>query len=157
VFVVLFGVVSLYNSQPSVRVQKILAGAEFAELPESAMQIKIMTWYTPFSGEEYLRFRASPDDIKSFLEKSPILNNVEFEKYSDKKMRLFSPHRDVFSSSSLDNHEYINKKPTAPSWYMQEIKDIARRYRIQPKGYNSAGELIVEERNNLVFIKLIPG
>jgi len=42
-------------------------------------------------------------------------------------------------------------------WYMHEIKDIAKRYRIESKGYNHAGEVIVEEKTNLVFIKLIIG
>jgi hypothetical protein len=123
-------------------------------LPESADQIKVLAWYTPFSGEEFVRFRANPADITSFLEHSPVLEHVEYEEYSDRKMRLFFP-RGVRNTPPHDDHEYINKKPTAPPWYRQEIKDKARRYRIRPLGYDSFGELIIDERNNLVFIKLI--
>ena len=157
VFAVLIGGTSIYNSLPSVRANWILASGQLARLPESAKEIKALTWYTPFSGEEYLRFRANPVDIKSFLEQSPVREHAEYEEYSDKKMRLFFSSKTDLSISSRDNHEYFNKKPTAPVWYMQEIRDIAKRYRIRPKGYNSAGELIVEERTNLVFIKLIIG
>ena len=159
VFAVLIGGISLYNSFPSVRAKRILAGAQFASLPESAKEIKVFTWYTPMSGEEYLRFRANTVDIKSFIDQSSVLKYAEYEKYSDKKMRLFFPSDYAARTEEYlaDNHEYINKKPAAPVWYMQEIKDNARRYRIEPKGYNSAGELIVIERTNQVFIKLIIG
>ena len=159
VFAVLIGGISLYNSLPSVRSQRILAGAQFAPLPESAKEIKVLAWYTPMSGEEYLRFRANPVEIKSFLEQSPVLEHAEYEEYSDKKMRLYFPSDFAARTATylVDNHEYINNKPTVPVWYMQEIKDIARRYRIEPKGYNSAGELIVDQRTNLIFIKLIIG
>ena len=159
VFAVLIGGTSIYNSLPSVRAQRILSYAQLAPLPKSAKEIKVLTWYTPMSGEEFLRFRANPVDIKSFLEHSPVLEQAEYEKYSDKKMRLFFPsdYPGRTAAYLVDKHEYINKKPTAPVWYMQEIKDIARRYRIEPKGYNHAGEVIVEEKTNLIFIKLIIG
>jgi len=159
VFAVLIGGTSLYNSLPSVRAQRILAGAQFAPLPESAKEIKVLAWYTPMSGEEYLRFRANPADIKSFIEQSPVLKYAEYEEYSDKKMRLFFPRDYAARTGSylVDDHEYINKKPTAPVWYMREIRDNARRYRICPKRYNSGGELIIEEKTNLIFIKLTIG
>jgi hypothetical protein len=157
VLVVLIGGVSLYNSLPSIRARKILENAQFASLPDSATQIKVHIWYTPFSGEEYLRFRADSLDIKLFLDQSAVLEHAEYEEYSDKKMRLFYPRGTTSNKSPGNNYEYISKKPTAPPWYMQEIKDVARRYKIQPKGYNHAGEVIIDEKNNCVFVKLILG
>jgi hypothetical protein len=156
VIVVSLGCLSLYNSLPSVRAQEILAGADFAPLPDSARQIKVLTWSTPMSGEKYLRFRASPTDIESFLRQSPVLEEVEYGEYSDKRMRLFCSDT-TYGTSSQDFHEYITKKKTAPPWYMQEITQSADRYRLLPKGYNHAGELTVEEKTNFVFIKLIIG
>jgi hypothetical protein len=155
VFAVLMGGVSLYNSLPSVRAQKILAGAQFAPLPASASRIKVLAWYTPFSGEEYLRFRADPIEIKSFLTRSGVLEGTEYEEYSHEKMRLFFPRDAGGGLPYHDAHEYVNKDETAPPWYRQEIRDAAKRYRIRPKGYDSGGEVIVEESTGLIFIKLV--
>lgn len=157
VIVVSLGCLSLYSSLPSVRAQEILAGAEFAHLPESASQIKVLTWSTPMSGEKYLRFRANPADIEAFIAQSPILENAEYEEYSDKRMRLFFSDPSARRLLSHDDHEYITRKPTAPPWYVQEIRHAAGRYRILPKAYNHAGELIIDKRSNLLFVKLIIG
>lgn len=152
----LVGALSIYSALPKIRAQRILASAQLAPLPESASQIKVLTWSSPMSGEKYLRFHANPVEIKSFLAQSPILEHAEFEEYSDKRMRLFYP--DALPKVSFnDNHKYINKSPSAPSWYMQEIRQIADRYRFLPQGYNHAGELIVQKKTNFVFIKLIIG
>ena len=156
VLVILIGVVSIYGSLPSVRAQRILASTELASLPDSASQIKVLVWSTPMSGEKYLRFRANPGDIKSFLEQSQVLEYAEYEEYSDRRMRLFYSDA-TRSMSSNGDHKYINKSPAAPPWYMQEIRHTAGRYTFLPKGYNHSGELIVEERTKFVFIKLIIG
>lgn len=151
----LIGVLSIYTSLPKIRAQSILESAQLAPLPESASRIKVMTWSSPMSGEKFLRFHAHTADIDTFIAQSPILENADFEKYSDNKMRLFYP--DTYPKVLFDNHKYINKSPSAPPWYMQEIRQRANRYRFQPKGYNHAGELIVEKKTNLIFIKLIIG
>jgi hypothetical protein len=155
--IVLIGGVSLYRSLPLQRAQTILANAELASLPESATEIKVFTWSTPFSGEEFLRFRASREDIESFLAESPILRLAECQYYSKDRMRLIYPDDSAYNGKYReDGHEYFFDK-SAPPWYIQEIKGPGRRYRILPKRYNHAGEVIFDEEKNLVFVNLVIG
>jgi len=154
--VVLFGARSVYHSLPSVRAQEILGTAELAPLPESATGITVYTWWTPMSGEEYLRFRASREDIESFVAKSPILERAERRDYSPAKMRLFDRNETApAAGAGTDDHEYIRNHPTAPPWYMQEIKCRARRYAIPRTVYKHKGELIIDEDNNVVYVRLV--
>jgi hypothetical protein len=155
--ILLIGGVSLHRSLPLQRAQTVLSNAGLASLPESATEIKVFTWSTPFSGEEFLRFRASREDIESFLAESAILKVSQCQRYSKDRMRLIYP--DDYAASGKyqdDRHEYFFDK-CAPPWYIQEIKGPGRRYRILPKGYNHAGEVIFNEEENLVFVNLVVG
>ena len=72
-------------------------------------------------------------------------------------MRLFNQNRHARTTSyGTNRHEYVPDHPTAPPWYMQEIKSKARRYQIPPTTYEHQGELIIDEVNNLVYVRLVP-
>jgi len=154
--VVLFGAESVYHSLPPVRARHILGTAELAALPESATDITIYTWWTPMSREEYLRFRATPADIESFVAQSPILRHAERRDYSSTRMRLLNQNRTARTPGyGVSRHEYVPDHPTAPPWYMQEIKSKARLYRIPRTTYEYRGELIIDEDNDVVCVKLV--
>ncbi len=146
----LIGGRTIFHSLPSVRAAQILESAELSALPESATEITVYAWWTPMSGEEYLAFRASHDDIELFVGKSPILKAAERRDYSRAKMRLLDGER-VQSTGA----EYIRHHRTAAPWYMEEIRWRARRYRIRPKGYHHEGEVIIDQENDIVFVKLV--
>ena len=153
--VLLFGARSVYRSLPPVRARHILGTAELAPLPKSATDIAVYTWWTPMSGEEYLRFHATRADIESFLAQSPILRAAERQDYSPARMRLSEQNRPARTASySVSRHEYVPDHPTAPPWYMQEIKGNARRYGIRRTTYKHRGELIIDEDNNVVYVRL---
>jgi len=73
--VVLLGARSIYNSLPSVRAQQILTSGELGALPESATAITVYAWWTPMSGEDYLKFHASREDIELFVARAPAIRS----------------------------------------------------------------------------------
>jgi len=155
--VILMSIYSLYYSWPSVRAERILTNAGLASLPKSATELKVFTWSTGFSGYKFLKFRANPDDIEQFLKTSSILEEAECREYSKDRMRLYPNTNQQSRKSDQDSHEYISHDPHTPPWYMQEIKEPARRYRFRPKGYNDMGEVIIVVEKKLIFVKLVIG
>jgi hypothetical protein len=55
-----------HSEQPQMKAETILKNGRLAPLPQSATEIQVHDWSSPFSGEWYLSFRASPEDIDSF-------------------------------------------------------------------------------------------
>lgn len=146
----------IFESQPSKKAQRILSHAEMAILPDSATDIQVYTWSSPFSGEEFLSFKASQNDINMFLKESPILLGLECQIYSKERMRLKYPKYYGTKEEHFQfRHDYFNPDPSAPSWYNPEIRGRGKRYEIHPKGYHCPGEVIVDEEENLVFVKLV--
>jgi len=151
--VLLIGSRAVYRSWPSVRAACILRNAELAPLPPSARGLKVNLWFTPMSGEGYLRFNAARDDIAHFLATSPILRDVEYVKHPDDQGRYFCP-RDHRNPKSPENfHRYVSRDNGAPRWIIEELRPSMIRYSIDPAGIPS-GALIVDEEDNLVFVKL---
>jgi hypothetical protein len=152
---IMFGSVCIYSSLPTVAARKILGHAELAPLPKSATEIKVYTWSSLFSGEEFLGFRASSRDIEKFLNESPILQNAECEKFSHERMRLrtpdTTPNTDQFDEGE---HEFFVPDLNAPTWYKDEIRR-GKRYIIHPKWGYYPGEVIVHDEEHLVFVHVI--
>jgi len=145
-----------YYSTPIAQARAILARGELASLPKSATDIRVYMWSSPFSGEDFLRFRASPDDIQKFLEESPILRGAKCREYSKDRMRLKYP-KDYWQrimEYREDGNEYFFPDSITPDWYKQEIKGPARCYIINPNRYHYPGEVIVDNEENLVFVYL---
>lgn len=152
---VVLGTYQLYASLPTVNAQRILTLAELAPLPESATEIKCYTWSFIFSGEQFLRFRASPRDIEQFLDESPILRGAEFETFSAERMRVRSPNDpEKLGQLHEDGHETFVPDPSTPDWYKDEIRQ-GRHYIIRPEWGYYPGEVIVDDEEHFVFVKII--
>ena len=147
----------LYLATPPVQARAILSNANLATLPKSAYDISVYTWSSPMSGEEFLKFTASPNDIDSFLKTSPILNGLECTTYTEKHMRIPYPNNYFFQDDEIDiSHEYFHQYGGgAPDWYKSGIRGPGRRYEIQPKGYHNPGEVIIDDQTNTIFVKLV--
>ena len=151
---VTIGGMSVYYAVPSVQANVILSHAKLARLPKSAHDIRVYTWASPMSGEEFLKFKVNRDDIEVFIAYSPILKNKECVKYTKEKMRLPYPKNygmEHFNAS----HEYFHPGLSAPDWYKGEIKGSGRRYKIHPEGYYYPGEVIIDDASCTIFVKLI--
>jgi len=145
-----------YCSTPIAQARATLARGELARLPKSATDIRVYMWSSPFSGEEFLRFRATPEDIEKFLKESPILRGAKCRKYSKDRMRLKQPedYWQRLMEYREDQHEYFHPDPSTPDWYKQEIRSPARSYMIRPKRYHYPGEVLIDDEENLVFVYL---
>lgn len=152
---IILGANRLYNSLPTVNARRILNLAELAPLPKSAKEIKFYTWSSLFSGEKFLRFRASPRDIEKFIKESPILQDAECEIFSAERMRVKYP-KDSKKRGQIYNtgHETFIPDPSAPNWYKGEIKK-GRLYIINPEWGYYPGEVIVDDEQHFVYINII--
>lgn len=132
----------LYETFPVVVARIILSTAELSSLPKSAHQIKAYHWSSPFSGAEFARFTAEPEDIERFLKQSPALQNKEPDR-----------HPVEFPKGMNPPHPYeVNVSPTAPDWYRQTFIEPGRRYHIQPPDYHCPGEVFVDDKNHIVYV-----
>ena len=144
-----------YRSLPNVRASALLAYAGLAPLPESATGIRIYTWSSPFSGEDFLRFTAAPEDVERFVSESPALRGQEPTRFSRKHMRLEYP-RDHLGNLAYrqDGNTYFLPHSGKPTWYKQEIRGPARTYIVQPPRYQLPGEVLVDDETNTVYVYL---
>ena len=152
---IVLGTNHIYTSLPTVAARKILTLAELAPLPESATEIKVHEWSSLFSGEMFLIFRASPRDIEKFLKESPILQGTECETFSAERMLLRSSNDpEKLGQLHEDGHETFVPDPSTPDWYKDEIRK-GRLYIIQPEWGYYPGQVIVDDEEHYVFVKII--
>jgi len=128
--------VFLRQVRPEARAARVLHDAQLAALPDSATDIEVYTWSSPFSGEEFLRFAAEPNDIERFIRESPNLQGKVPTQYSAEHMRL-PVCDDMQKRSEFEQagHEVYFPHSNTPDWYKQEINAPARRYIFRPKRY----------------------
>ncbi|MBN2130348.1 MAG: hypothetical protein JW741_12670 [Sedimentisphaerales bacterium] len=150
-----FRPIALQELQPAVRAAKILENARLAALPAGATDINVHEWSSPFSGEEFLRFRASPAEIERFLSESPSLKGKQAEPFQ-RKPEPSPPAPARKSGWPYDTlwFQSFQAEPGAPEWHRQPI-DRGRRYEFRPKGgYLEAGA-IVDDDNHLVYVTVV--
>lgn len=153
---VLGGAFVFHVTSPKILTGGLLAYAQLAPLPKSATAVKSYSWSSPFSGEDFLRFTAEPNDIERFLANSPALRGQQPERYSARRMRLKYP-TDAQGNTiyQMDANEYIVPHGSTPSWYKQEIRGPARKYIVQPPEYQFPGQVLVDDETNTVYIYLL--
>jgi hypothetical protein len=152
---VVLGGVSLYGAAPAVRARAMLARADLAALPESATALRIYEWSSPFSGEEFLRFAAEPNDIERFLDESPILRGKTSRRYKIEPVPWLVPEETALGEQDEEaDPRLLLPHPNGPKWYRPGLDHPARRYEIQPEGYHYPGEVIVDDEQNVVYVYL---
>ena len=147
--------IALHELQPAVRAAKILDNARLASLPDSAADIRVHEWSSPFSGEDFLRFRASPAEIERFLSESPSLKGKQAEPFQRKAEPSPSTpaRRSGWPYDTLWFQSFM-AEPGAPDWHRQPV-DRGRRYEFRPKGRYLEAEVIVDDDNNLVYVTVV--
>lgn len=151
----LLGSFHLYLATPTVQARTILSNANLASLPESAQDISVYTWSSLMSGEEFLKFDAESEEIAQFISSSPILKDVVCNTYTKDRMRLLQSENFAFRFEDVnDPHEYFRPDSSNPDWYKEEIKGAGRRYEFQPDGYHYPGEVIIDDDQDIVYVKL---
>jgi hypothetical protein len=149
------GTAVLYQSSPTVHVRALLRLADLAPMPESATLIRVYSWSSPFSGEDFLCFTALPAEIEQFLAHSPALQGQQPTHFSAHKMRVPYPKEFLETGrSDGDANEYVTPRGHWPKWYKQEIRGPARTYIVQPPDYHYPGEVLVDDETNTVYVHL---
>ena len=147
--------VLLRQAQPEARAARILRNGQLADLPDSVAEIKVYTWSSPFSGEEYLRFTAEPNDIRRFEDESPALKGKTARRYKVELERWSVPEETETEAQQAETgREVFPPHPNGPPWYRPGIDHPARRYEIQPEGYQLPGEVIVDDEQHIVYVYL---
>ena len=157
-----------WNSLPATKAKKTLlkaqntlANGRLANLPESTTDLKASGWGLLFTGEDYIRFAAMPEDIDKFIAESASIREVTPEILDPNHMYL--PHTDEAEQKmrmDFENyikHEYYNESSNPP-WYKPTIKKRGRIYKIPgdpEKGGHNWGSVIVNDETNTVYIWVI--
>jgi len=150
------GTNSLFHTLPKVRALRILSYGRLASLPKSARDVREYSWSSLVAGEWFLRFNAGPEDIETFINNSESIKGRDYEIYSSEKMRLPHP-MDIKKSIEYQKAGHVLYFPdaTTPDWYIQKIDSKAREYKIPDKDKHNWGEVIVDDVNDVVYIKVI--
>ena len=152
---ILLGQDLFYNNMPKIRATSILSYGRLSALPESANHVREYSWAGIFPGEWFLSFRATDEDIETFIDNSPSLKGQPCHSFSSEKMRI--AHVYDFKTSpeyQQTGHETFTPN-TVPPWYKEEIRGDGRRYEIPKEGQHNWGEVIVDDVNNIVYINVI--
>ncbi|MHC4075230.1 MAG: hypothetical protein ACYSRR_03495 [Planctomycetota bacterium] len=144
------------NSIPSVKIAKILSAGRLSDLPESATEIKVEGWSSMFAGMDYIKFRATSEDIEKFIKQSPSINNLSPEIFSREHMYLPSSELTDFGENYYKHKYYV--LAGEPPWYEPVIRIKGRMYEI-PGDPNmrdhNYGSVIIDDETNTVFITVI--
>lgn len=150
------------RESPAERTERILRAGRLADLPESATYIKAEGWSAMFTGEDYLMFRAAPEDIEKFIAKSPSLKGATPEIFDSEHMHLpYQKEEEYYTDEELENsykQKYFFPSHMDPKWYDLTIKVKGRQYEIpgdpNKKGHNW-GSVLINDETNTVYIYVI--
>ena len=152
---ILVGTDFFYYNMPKIRAAAILSYGRLAALPESASHVREYSWSSPFSGEWFLSFRATDDDIETFIDNSSSLKGQPCQSFSSEKMRIpFVDDLKTREEYHRSGHETFIPD-TVPPWYREEIRGNGRLYEIPKEGQHNWGEVIVDDVNNIVYVNII--
>jgi hypothetical protein len=130
----------------------------FMALRASARDLAVHIFSHWFGSTLNLRFAAEPNDIERFIEDSPSLKGLSCRTYSRDRMRL--AYEDLGDASddsvrSIDyDHDHFVPRDGAPKWYKEEIRGKGRRYEIKAWGGDWWGELIVDDEQHVVYVRI---
>ncbi|MFA5865501.1 MAG: DUF4190 domain-containing protein [Phycisphaerae bacterium] len=136
--------------------RSILKNGRLASLPTSATNIKAEGWSAIFTGEDFLMFKASPDDIEKFLSQSESIKRGTPKLFDHKQMHIPYPNTENAENQSNENDIYFFRSNHWPIWYDPTIKIKGRKYEIPSdvRGHNW-GSVIIDDETSTVYISVI--
>ena len=150
------------RESPAERTERILRAGRLADLPESATEVKVYGWGGIFTGEDYLMFRATHEDIEKFIAKSPSLKGATPEIFDSEHMHLpYQKEEEYYTDEELENRykqKYFFPSHMDPKWYDLTIKVKGRKYGIpgdpNEEGHNW-GSVLINDETDTVYISVI--
>ncbi|MHC4573302.1 MAG: DUF4190 domain-containing protein [Planctomycetota bacterium] len=136
------------------RPESILRAARLADLPNSATNVRAEGWSALFTGEDYLMFQATPQDINNWVAQLSSIRNSIPETFNSDHMHLpYKADRKYYT-----RHEYYFPMSSNPQWYDLTIRVNGRKYEIPGdpnKGGHNWGTVIINDQTNTVYINVI--
>jgi len=147
--------IGVRDALPSVRARKALSAWELAPLPKSARRIRFYRKWWPDAERCYLAFRANPQEIETFLNTSPRVRADEFESFSNENSAL-SSSIDLSTLAELRENDrgLCALDDGAPEWHKLQVRGPGRRYIVLEGDRKSFGEIIVDDEEHIVFVRL---
>jgi hypothetical protein len=142
---------------PRDEAKYILRDGRLAELPASARCVRAYRWHGLFTGEDYLRFEAAPEDIERFISDSPSISRAAVQRFDAQHMYLpRDPTRKWWYGDR--QHEYYWPHPAAPSWYDTAIRVKGRFFEVPGdpdlRGHNS-GSVVIDDETHVVYVYIM--
>ena len=132
--------------------QDVLRNGRLADLPPTASGVKTAGWAGIFTGEDFLMFRAAPEDIEKFVAESPSICNSKPEAFDSSHMHL--PYPEDGEEQGRD-HTYYRRHKWTPPWYAPTIREKGRTWTSPPHKHHNGGSVIVDDETHTVYIKVI--
>jgi hypothetical protein len=167
-FAYISGIAILFTAaiiqSPLRHANTILGTGGLAHLPESSQDVKSDEWHGFFgTGESYVKFHASAEDIESFLKNSPGLKNSNIVRLSSKHRYLPANLRQnpAAQDSGLQEDEFFSVHPSqilgTPTWYWPELRIAGRKYSIESPYSSDLGNVVIDDEKLVVWVRLIWG
>jgi hypothetical protein len=129
---------------------EFLARSPLGPLPAGATNVLFHRWGGPFTGEAFLRFELSPEEIETFIrERAEIASMKPKETYSAEHPLLPWPNDE--SKLSLDAR-YYGASGRPPDWWAPTILGTGRMYFLWPSAW-----LYFDEERGVVWFKVVKG
>jgi hypothetical protein len=120
-----------------------------ADLPQSAIDLKIDGTSNLFSSTYHVRFEARSEDIEKFIRNSPGLNGLTPTKLDAERQLLPFLKDDEQSWDDGQEHFWLDERYP---WFNPTIKTRGRKYKIPQDHDANSGEVIINDETNVVYI-----
>jgi hypothetical protein len=132
-------------------VKQLLSEARLSPLPATATNVEYYQWNGLFTGETYVKFELSAEDMRKFISNSPALSDIKPKIYDTNHQHI--PYPVSTSDTSLE-HDYFDQHPKFPSWFDMTVRGNGRKY-VLPWGPNMW--VLLDEDRHIVWLRLIKG
>lgn len=123
-----------------------------SKIPKTAVELDVDGVSNMFSSTTYIKFKASYEDINSFINSSKGLKNITPENFSPKHMNLPFTEFDETKDNSTD-HAYFTINDRYP-WFNPTITQKGRKYEIPQNKYAYHGKIFIDDITQTVFIQI---
>ena len=130
----------LWSLLPSSRANYVLGRGRLASLPKSAENVREYSWSGIFTGEWYVVFEASDEDIEKLIRES--------ESIHGDPPKLIGPEHEKAEDVLRPNH-------LGPEWFRWHGIRKGRVYTIPPVDMHYWGTVAVDDETNTVFVVVV--
>ena len=139
--------------------EEVLPHAQLADLPNSATSVQaIQRLRGDSSGEQYLMFQATAEDIEKFVVESQGIRDRKPEIFDSDNMYLPRKRRSKFRDKKewqeYSRHEHFRRRSYWPDWFDPTIRLKGRKYDISVSEDYRRGNVVINDKTDTVYIRV---